>query len=301
MPAKKTETVQETAPKEHATRKSKPVKTNYSIYIQKVLKQVHPEIGITSDALQTTNNLVKITCLEIVKRLNVVMRINGKKTINSSDVAAAVRVSLPGELGKHGVAQLSKATYAYAQSIKEKQKSEKPVSRSSRAGLTFPISRVQNMMMKHTAGSLRKSSSSVVGLTAVLEYISAEILELAGQNAKNDKRSRVKPRDILKAIRNDDELSIIYRNVVIGGGTIVKAASTSENDEAPKPKKKKPVKRTAPKKEVAAPAKKASPKKEVAAPAKGAKKTAPAKKGTKAAPAKVPRGRGGKKAAPKKK
>lgn len=245
--------IMEKAPKEvkkeevgdetHAMRKNKPVKTSYSTYIQRVLKSVHPEMGITSDGLQTTNNLVKIMCQKIVRNVNILMRVNKKRTINSADISAGIMVSLPGELAKHSVSELSKSVIKYSSSLKT-EKADKPVSRSSRAGLTFPISRVQSMMMKHSAGALRKSSGAVVGLTAVLEYVTAEILELSGNYARDDKRSRIKPRDILRAIRSDEELSLLFADVVVGGGIIVDTSGinptlpVSEEEEPVKKKKK---------------------------------------------------------------
>merc|ERR1711955_71244 len=77
----------------------------------------------------------------------------------------------------------------------------KAKSRSSRAGLSFPIGRVHRLMKKGNYAE-RVGSGAPVYLAAVLEYLTAEILELAGNAARDNKKSRVIPRHLQLAIRN---------------------------------------------------------------------------------------------------
>ncbi|KAG8216821.1 H2A histone family, member J [Butyriboletus roseoflavus] len=77
-------------------------------------------------------------------------------------------------------------------------------SRSQRAGLQFPVSRIHRMLRKSTLGR-RIGSGAPVYLAAVLEYLSAEILELAGNAARDNKKRRINPRHLQLAIRNDEE------------------------------------------------------------------------------------------------
>ncbi|CAE8620680.1 unnamed protein product [Polarella glacialis] len=58
-------------------------------------------------------------------------------------------------------------------------------------------------------------------LTAVIEYVTAEILELAGNAAKEHKKARILPRHIQLAIRNDEELNKYMSNVTIQGGGVI--------------------------------------------------------------------------------
>merc|ERR1711970_1444338 len=88
------------------------------------------------------------------------------------------------------------------------------VSRSARAGLQFPVGRVARHMKAGKFAS-RVGAGAPVYMAAVLEYLAAEVLELAGNAAKEMKRLRVCPRHIQLAIRHDDEL-----NKLMGGPTI---------------------------------------------------------------------------------
>ncbi|RNA29873.1 Histone H2A [Brachionus plicatilis] len=96
----------------------------------------------------------------------------------------------------------------------------KAKSRSSRAGLQFPVGRVHRLLRKgHYAE--RIGAGAPVYLSAVLEYLSAEILELAGNAARDNKKSRIIPRHIQLAVRNDEELNKLLANVTIAQGGVL--------------------------------------------------------------------------------
>merc|ERR1711934_1265313 len=96
----------------------------------------------------------------------------------------------------------------------------KAVSRSARAGLQFPVGRVARHM-KAGRYAQRVGAGAPVYLAAVLEYLAAEVLELAGNAAKEDKKSRVAPRHIQLAIRHDDELSKLMGGTTIANGGVL--------------------------------------------------------------------------------
>ncbi|XP_016063159.1 PREDICTED: histone H2AX [Miniopterus natalensis] len=88
----------------------------------------------------------------------------------------------------------------------------KAKSRSSRAGLQFPVGRVHRLLRKgHYAE--RVGAGAPVYLAAVLEYLTAEILELAGNAARDNKKTRIIPRHLQLAIRNDEELNKLLGKV----------------------------------------------------------------------------------------
>ena len=96
----------------------------------------------------------------------------------------------------------------------------KPKSRSSRAGLQFPVGRVHRLLRTGNY-SQRVGAGAPVYLAAVLEYLSAEVLELAGKAARDNKKSRIIPRHLQLAIRNDEELNKLLGGVTIAQGGVL--------------------------------------------------------------------------------
>ena len=92
--------------------------------------------------------------------------------------------------------------------------------RSSRAGLQFPVGRIHRFLKEGRYGN-RIGSGAPVYLAAVLEYLAAEILELAGNAARDNKRARINPRHIQLAIRNDEELNMLLKDVSIAQGGVL--------------------------------------------------------------------------------
>ena len=90
----------------------------------------------------------------------------------------------------------------------------KAKTRSSRAGLQFPVGRVHRLLRKGNY-SERVGAGAPVYLAAVLEYLTAEILELAGNAARDNKKTRIIPRHLQLAIRNDEELNKLLGRVTI--------------------------------------------------------------------------------------
>eukprot|EP00126_Sphaerothecum_destruens_P015418 Sdes_comp9420_c0_seq1m882 len=96
----------------------------------------------------------------------------------------------------------------------------KSKSRSSRAGLQFPVGRVHRHLRKGSYAK-RVGAGAPVYLAAVLEYLAAEILELAGNAARDNKKTRIIPRHLQLAIRNDEELNKLMGGVTIAQGGVL--------------------------------------------------------------------------------
>lgn len=89
-----------------------------------------------------------------------------------------------------------------------------------RAEIVFPVSRTRNCLKKGNYAKIIQKKAAIF-LASTLEYLTAEILELAGNAATDNKRTRITPRHIALAIRNDEELSKLLDRVDIAGGGVM--------------------------------------------------------------------------------
>ena len=96
----------------------------------------------------------------------------------------------------------------------------KPKSRSKRAGLTFPVGRIHRLLRQGQYAKLIGGGAAVYA-AAVLEYLTAEILELAGNAARDNKKTRIIPRHLQLAISNDEELNRLLTGVTISQGGVI--------------------------------------------------------------------------------
>uniref|UniRef100_A0A803XYT3 Histone H2A n=1 Tax=Meleagris gallopavo TaxID=9103 RepID=A0A803XYT3_MELGA len=94
------------------------------------------------------------------------------------------------------------------------------LSRSSRAGVIFPVGRMMRYLKKGTY-KYRIGVGAPVYMAAVIEYLAAEILELAGNAARDNKKGRIAPRHILLAVANDEELNQLLKGVTIASGGVL--------------------------------------------------------------------------------
>ena len=103
-------------PKAGEGKRKKRRKESYSIYIYKVLKQVHPDTGISSKAMSIMNSFVNDIFERIANESSRLSNHNGRSTISSREIQTAVRLLLPGELAKHAVSEGTKAVTKYTSS-----------------------------------------------------------------------------------------------------------------------------------------------------------------------------------------
>ena len=97
---------------------------------------------------------------------------------------------------------------------------KKSTTASAKAGLQFPVGRIKRFLRQGKYGS-RIGGGAPVYLAAVLEYLCAEILELAGNAARDNKKSRIVPRHITLAVKNDEELNKLLGGVTIAAGGVL--------------------------------------------------------------------------------
>ena len=100
---------------EKAKKKRKP--ETYSTFIYKVLKQVHPDIGISSKSMSVMNSMSNDLFQKLAAEASKLARYDKRLSITSRDIQTAVRLVLPGELAKHAVSEGTKAVTKYTTSI----------------------------------------------------------------------------------------------------------------------------------------------------------------------------------------
>lgn len=93
-------------------------------------------------------------------------------------------------------------------------------SKSALAGLQFPVARVYRLLKRGSYAD-RVGLGSAIYLAAVLEYLTVEVLELAGNAARENKKSRILPHHIQLAVRNDEELNRLFSCVTIAQGGVM--------------------------------------------------------------------------------
>lgn len=97
----------------------------------------------------------------------------------------------------------------------------KPIhTRSQKAGLQFPVGRIHRYLKQRTQHNMRIGAKAAVYTSAILEYLVAEVLELAGNASKDLRVKRIAPRHLQLAIRGDEELDILVRATIAGGGVL---------------------------------------------------------------------------------
>jgi histone H3/H4 len=185
---------------------------NYSLYIRKVLRQVHPDTTITKDALSQVNSMINTVCNRLAQKASKLAVYSNHKTIREEEIHSAVRLIIPGGLRRHAISEGTGALVKFNDGRKK----------GRRAGIEFSISRVESQLRKNACNKCRVGKNASVYLAAVLNYLSAEILELAGNVARDHRPRtprRITVRDLMLAVKEDGELTSLFRRrVFVGGG-----------------------------------------------------------------------------------
>ena len=96
------------------TKRSGTSATAYGVYIYRVLKQIHPDTGISKKAMSIMNSFVSDTFEKVASEAGHLCQYNRTSTIGSREIQSAVRLVLPGELSKHAVSEGTKAVAKYS-------------------------------------------------------------------------------------------------------------------------------------------------------------------------------------------
>ena len=215
---------------ERKSRGGKKKATNsFRTYLHKVLKNVHPSSQISSNTIGQLDEVVKILARQIAESARSACVSASKSTVGQAEVSLAVNLHLPGELAKHATTEIAKACTKFQEwkaTNEDKDSGEarsSPVRREKQAGLIFSVALAEKFIREFGASDLNVSKNSSVALAAVLEYIAAEILLLAGQFAQDNKKVIIVIRHVFLGIATDSDLYRLMKDLGIeflGSGVV---------------------------------------------------------------------------------
>jgi len=220
----------------------------YAIPIHRVLKQVHPLLGLSGAAQQVVHDFVVNVLFDVLELVDGLLEKAGRSVVSSRDIQSAIRLLLvtPGnQLVKHVISEATKSVTNFNAStaglsvrrllttedpFTEEPPAEVPLVQgdpparpprprrltlSARRGLTFPITRTRRIMKQHLRRPVGDFAATY--LASVLEALAAEVLELSGNQAQAASQKRISPRHVFLAIRGDEEFKEVFGRSVVGG------------------------------------------------------------------------------------
>jgi len=193
--------------------KKKLANESYRIYVYKVMKDMHPELSISSEAMSVLNDFVKDMFSRLARKSSENAKDCGKNTMSAHEVKAATLMLLTGQLGQHAACEGAKAVEKFSSSTRAP--GSKVTSKSKTAGLQFPVGRISRYLHGGEYTS-RVGATAPVYMAAVIEYLVAELVEIAGNAASCNGSKRITPRHIQMARCGDEELRKLLSGIAIG-------------------------------------------------------------------------------------
>ena len=189
-------------------------KINFINGIIKVQKQLHPSMGFQKTSLNIIHDMILKLGEKIVKTAIRLGDIGKKKTIGHREIKIASILLIPGELGKHALSEGDRSI------VKDNSKK-----------LQFKLGKSRKLIEKHILKDKLIGQQGIIYLTAVLEYIAAEIIELSGNATRDNNFIQIRPRHIFLAIKNDDELNTLFKGYILGSGVLPKINDALYNND----------------------------------------------------------------------
>lgn len=212
------------------TSRKKKTSKGFLNYIHRVLNLVRPDNRITKVAINQMNAIMTILATEFSNAAREATQRRANKTVTSREVQYAVRSVLPGQLAKHAVSEGTKAITKFNsndlpgwEETPVAGQHAAPIRRERAAGLFFSVSLCERFLRSKGASALRVGAGAPVYLAAVLEYLTAEILELAGNCTQDQRMTTIISRHIFLAVEADEELKamISKSNIHLAGSGVL--------------------------------------------------------------------------------
>jgi len=182
---------------------------DYTPYMKKVMNSIYPGLMLSDDVKQKQNTFINLLAKAIIINVNELLLTVGKTTIDTKSIVASVRMIMKGELPKHAISSGTRSVLKYTQRKSGEKYNTNRV--ESKCNLLFSVSRTKNMIRQYTKNRL--STNALIFLTSVLEYMSAELNELSGNNARDENKKKVTDKHFTEAIVNDEELRALAKSL----------------------------------------------------------------------------------------
>lgn len=182
--------------------------TRYPLHLNCYIYRLHKtsEFALRKSAVGSINGFLQVVTEKIAQKTADYLRHSSLKRVGVDMVRSAVETLVPAPLSDYCIQQGRSAVAKYQESIKsETAKAEttnknKPVSRASRAGLVFPVPRVEKFL-RNFVPSVK--TSAVVFLTAVLQYLASELLTNSSTVTEGEKRHQINANDVYRGVYGD--------------------------------------------------------------------------------------------------
>ena len=177
-------------------------------YIYKVLKEAH-DLGLSKKGMETMNSFVFDFFHRILKEAKIIQQYTRKISLTAREIQTATQLVLIGEIAKHCRSEGEKAMNLYHSSL-----GSGSGSKASRSGLIFPVGRIARYIKQYGYAD-RVGNDAGIYLSAVLQYLTHEVLEMAGKIVEDQNKKRIDPRHVMLALMDDDEFSQLMEMVCI--------------------------------------------------------------------------------------
>jgi histone H3/H4 len=199
---------------------------SFGPYIGKILtshfgKSSDSNIDITNSAKNELNLILHYVAEKFITFANQMVFNRHEKTMKPGDIVSSARIIFAGQpdLMKQAINAIERSMMKYKNSGKTSKSTK--ISTTKKAELTISVSRVKNIIRTHMKND-RLNYGTAVCLASVLEMLADKILISAGNLAKDQKKIRITTRHITIAINTDEELNMIFKDIVTSGGIVNK-------------------------------------------------------------------------------
>lgn len=225
----------ESSSRDPISKRSKP-ELKFTSYITSFFKRHNSSFGLTAEASDCMDVLIKITIGKIIHNMNMLLTVADKKTISHRDIHHAIRLTFKDALFNSSNTYAANAVKTYK--TKSTSSPAHISTRSEKAGLVLPVTRIEKIFMENLKKPKRKTDTVAVYLVGAIENVVLELYRGADYEVTQVKKHRLTPLYITRAIHNNPSLSELYHDCIL--------MRDPANTLSQKPKKKRKPKKQPP-------------------------------------------------------